>query len=315
MRLNELIYKLFADEDIVIGSANMDGEAKFICPFHVHTGRQRHNASINVHTGSWCCYNGDCDSRGRRIESFVSKLKGIKRSRSRKYLKKNYGFETEVDWFGERVSPTGFSVEYKKLPDTYRRLPPIHDYITEHDFSYPVLQHLNVGIDIEKDENGDYLHDEKLILPYEFNGYCVGWSYKYLQGKYQYLFDKSMYLYNYDIAAKEDEVIVVEGPRDVWRLMGFGLMNTVCINGSSPSPRQINLILKTWKSVIFLLDGDNAGRGATKKLLKGLKDLVNIQILQIPEGSDPEKLSCLDEYLDLPEISIYEAETAGEDEL
>ena len=314
MRLNELIFKLFADEFVSLGSASIDGEAKFLCPFHDHKGNQKHNASININNGKWNCYNGNCGSKGRSILSFAAKILGMNRDQVKEYLKKTYDYEEEVDWFGEKPAPTGFSITYKKLPETYRRIPPTHPYIDEHNLSYPALQHLEVGIDLAKDEDGEYLHHGKLILPYEFNGSCVGWSYKYLKGKYQYLFDKSMYLYNFDIASKDDEVIVVEGPRDVWRMFGFGFTNTVAINGSSPSARQINMILKTWKKVIILTDGDKAGRGATKKLLKGLKDLVEIQIVKLPEGTDPCDLTCEDKYLDLPTISIYAAETADEDD-
>ena len=284
MRKNPPVYEVFAKFSIVYFSPS-GRELKFICPFHEHKHHQ-HNASINLDTGKWLCYNGNCGSQGSTIISFIAKLTESSPYRVREFLKKTYDYdETEAVFDDSEDEPDPIRRIAMRLPSTYRPIPYNHPYIKDEGFSYETLQQLDVGIDVEE-ENGKFKYPDSFILPYYYNGYCVGWARKYIDAKYMYNFQKKLYLYAYDIAKKRSDVVIVEGPRDVWRLRGYGA-NAVSLSGSSPSPEQLELVFKTWKHITLCFDGDEAGQGATKKFLDHMSGLADIKVITLPEEIDP----------------------------
>lgn len=104
-------------------------------------------------------------------------------------------------------------------------------------------------------------------------------------------------LYNYDIADKAivencmNEVILVEGIFDVWAYHEIGLDNVVAIFGSSLSDEQYKKILKLGVDVTLSFDNDNAGNKCKDKVLKLLKNKASINLINLPEGRDPDDIS------------------------
>lgn len=89
--------------------------------------------------------------------------------------------------------------------------------------------------------------------------------------------------------AKQDRVYLVEGYLDVISMFQAGMENVVASSGTSLTSEQVRLIHRFTNNVTVLYDGDAAGRHAA---LRGVDMLLaeglNIKVLMLPEGEDPD---------------------------
>lgn len=91
---------------------------------------------------------------------------------------------------------------------------------------------------------------------------------------------------------KEDCVYMVEGYTDVIAMHQCGLENVVANSGTALSIYQIRLLHRFTQNVVLLYDGDEAGihaamRGTDMLLAEGM----NIKVLILPDGDDPDSFS------------------------
>ena len=92
--------------------------------------------------------------------------------------------------------------------------------------------------------------------------------------------------------AKEDRVYMVEGYTDVIAMHQCGIENVVANSGTALSPYQIKLLRRFTQNITLLYDGDEAGihaamRGTDMLLAEGM----NIKVLLLPDGDDPDSFS------------------------
>jgi DNA primase len=92
--------------------------------------------------------------------------------------------------------------------------------------------------------------------------------------------------------AKEDRVYMVEGYTDVIAMHQCGLENVVANSGTALSVYQIKLLRRFTQNITLLYDGDEAGihaamRGTDMLLAEGM----NIQVLLLPDGDDPDSFA------------------------
>jgi DNA primase len=106
---------------------------------------------------------------------------------------------------------------------------------------------------------------------------------------------KSKYLYNYHRAkyAARKAVIVVEGFIDTTKVYQAGYPSVVALMGSIMSDRQEHLLCRWWEHVIFMLDGDKAGRASQKELIARLANKVTggVHGVALPDGIQPDMLN------------------------
>lgn len=91
---------------------------------------------------------------------------------------------------------------------------------------------------------------------------------------------------------KEDCVYMVEGYTDVIAMHQCGVENVVANSGTALSIHQIRLLHRFTPNVVLLYDGDEAGihaamRGTDMLLAEGM----NIKVLLLPDGDDPDSFS------------------------
>jgi len=101
------------------------------------------------------------------------------------------------------------------------------------------------------------------------------------------------YSHGHDVEAKKQNLIVVEGMMDVLRLWQLGY-NVVGIMGSRASEHQVSkmkLFLPKGGKLVIMLDGDDAGRDGTDRLIDDLGGAVPVQHVCLPDGRDPGDLS------------------------
>ena len=101
-------------------------------------------------------------------------------------------------------------------------------------------------------------------------------------------FRKSAELYNLHRCHMRS-VVLVEGFFDVLNVVKAGF-DAVALMGSSLSERQRVLLLTHFSEVVLMLDGDDTGRQATRRIAEALKDVVQLRLGVIPDGRQPDSL-------------------------
>lgn len=119
---------------------------------------------------------------------------------------------------------------------------------------------------------------------------------KYLNSPESDIYHKSRVLYGMYFAKKSitqlDKCYLVEGYTDVLSMHQSGIENVVASSGTSLTEEQIRLIKRFTSYVTIIYDGDPAGikaslRGIDMILQQGL----NVKVLLLPEGEDPDSFS------------------------
>ena len=148
---------------------------------------------------------------------------------------------------------------------------------------------------------------ERIIFPVHtisgrivaFGGRIMGKSdklAKYINSPESLVYSKSNELYGLFLGkraiSKENRCIIVEGYMDVIALHQVGIENVVATSGTALTRQQVQHIRRLAQNVTVVFDGDAAGikaaiRGVDLLLPAGL----NIKILVLPDGHDPDSFS------------------------
>lgn len=150
--------------------------------------------------------------------------------------------------------------------------------------------------------SGRGLMRNRCVIPiHDDQGRLVAYAGRSLgQAQPRYLFPsgfaKSGALFNFHRASAEcgHAVIVVEGFFDCMRVWQAGHRATVALMGVAMSQDQQLLLTSRFRRVVLMLDGDDAGRNAARKLAARLRPYVEVRLVHLPEGSQPDKASDLE---------------------
>lgn len=106
-------------------------------------------------------------------------------------------------------------------------------------------------------------------------------------------FQKSLEVFNLHRAAATGStwVIVVEGYFDCLRVHQGGFPWVVALMGSSLSTDQGSALLHRFDSVVLMLDGDAAGRTATRSITAALLGRCRVSVVRVPDQTQPDQLS------------------------
>ncbi len=116
---------------------------------------------------------------------------------------------------------------------------------------------------------------------------------KYINTPENELYVKSKILYGSYFARqaidKNDECLLVEGYTDVVSLHQAGIENVVASGGTSLTHDQLRLVKKYTNNLTIIYDGDSAGiKAAMRGLDLALEESLNVQLVLIPDGDDPD---------------------------
>lgn len=123
-----------------------------------------------------------------------------------------------------------------------------------------------------------------------------GVSQKYVNSPDSQIYHKANELYGIFQAkkaiAKEDNVYMVEGYTDVLAMHQCGIENVVANSGTALNEAQIHLLHRFTNNITLLYDGDEAGiHAATRSTDMLLAEGMNVKILLLPDGDDPDSFS------------------------
>ncbi len=116
---------------------------------------------------------------------------------------------------------------------------------------------------------------------------------KYVNSPESPVYSKSNNLYGIYFAksaiAKENHCILVEGNIDVVQMHQKGIENVVAPLGTALTVEQVRMIARFTNNITLLFDGDNAGvKAAIKGVDLVLKEGLNVRVVVLPEGEDPD---------------------------
>ncbi len=123
-----------------------------------------------------------------------------------------------------------------------------------------------------------------------------GVNQKYVNSPDSIIYHKANELYGIFQAkkqiAKEDMVYMVEGYTDVLAMHQCGIENVVANSGTALNEAQIHLLHRFTNNITLLYDGDEAGiHAATRSTDMLLAEGMNVKILLLPDGDDPDSFS------------------------
>ena len=155
---------------------------------------------------------------------------------------------------------------------------------------------------------------DRAIIPYFMRGKLVGFSALDLLGKEEWMkrhpalqekdYRKVRYpegfsigecLFGFDFCQKNcDNIIILEGAREVMKLVQEGYQNAVAINGAYLTQSQFLLLSSlNPKELILMFDGDDAGYAITDRVAQMLIPLYGerrVTPCYLPRGVDPKNL-------------------------
>jgi hypothetical protein len=234
------------------------------------------------------CYNNNCTNEPGRADQLEQIIFGVGRNLRPRPLP----IQPVVSMFEPQpVEPPGEIASLSDLPAAH----PARVYLEQRRFDPDWLAvKFNIGVVVSANDEKHAACVGRLYIPIIYRNDLVGWQCRAVnpQSVPKYLnapgMRKSALLYNYDYAAKEPYVIVVEGVPSVWRLGAAA----VCLFGKSLSVFQKNLIVKTWpnKPVFLLLDNDARQEMTQARDLLQQHSLKVVPI-ELPDARDPADYS------------------------
>ena len=188
-------------------------------------------------------------------------------------------------------------------------LPDVKDgfakYAIKQGYSKALLQ--ETGLSIFKDSNVYDRFRDRIIFPiHSLSGRVLGFGgrilktdkklAKYVNSPESDVYHKSKVLYGIFQAkraiAKQDSCILVEGYTDVISFHQSGIEHVVSSSGTALTKEQVRLIKRFTNNLTVIFDGDSAG---IKAALRGidiiLENGLNVQVLALPEGEDPDSFA------------------------
>lgn len=252
---------------------------------HQYGADFRNGRRTNTHLA--VCYNENCLDKIGRLEQLEDMVFGA----GRRFVIKTPIRSVPVEVVHTTIEPPGEILPIDSLPEYH----PAVEYLVSRGFSdmRELAQMFQIGVCVNPRLDKHRIMRGRIYIPVFFNEQLIGWQGRVVGNpsttvKYYNGLRKSQALYNYDNAAKQPVVVVVEGVPSVWRLGVAG----VCIFGKTLSAWQCNTIATTWanKPIFVVLDYD-----AQSELEQVVTQLcarnLNVVPVILPDARDPADYS------------------------
>lgn len=270
------------------------------CP--IHRGKRDDSFRASLSKNVFHCFA--CQARGNVLD-FVAAMEKCSIRQAALRLQEWFGIPEPMAWrvTGPRPAPASIGkvelVREKEgcnppLPFVLTGVDPAHPYLWQRGIDRATAIAFGLGF-----YTGPGLMSGRIVIPIRNErGEIVAYAGRALDGqlpKYKLPagFRKALELFNLHRAAATDNktVIVVEGYFDCLRIHQAGLPWVVALMGSSLSAEQENALLQRFHRVVLMLDGDAAGRAASRAIAARLSGRCSLAVVQVPDGAQPDQLS------------------------
>lgn len=291
------------------------------CPLPSHgseSSRDSFTATLNKGTGgAWACQSQSCiKSRGRiggNVLDFVAAMEKCSVRDAAIKLQtwflvpaaggngKEPQTETaprkEPEKRGDLVSEkkengSGESETNKPLTFTLQKIDHRHPYLSERGITEATAQEFGIGFFPGKGS----MHGRIVIPIHNATGELVAYAGRSIDGsepryKFPAGFHKSRELFNLHRVVGEPSVVLVEGFFDCMKVAQAGFP-CVALMGSTMSAAQEKYLADHFGLVVLMLDGDDAGRGATAEIAERLqRSVFQVKTVELDDGVQPDELS------------------------
>ncbi len=295
------------------------------CPLPTHESKESKSFAVNVSQNFWLCHSDSCrqnkgNKKGGDVINFVQVMEkcsmlqaaeklvgwyGLSESKpSREIVAKSKGDvngnekPSRAKDAGEGVHTSNSSelpTENKVLSFAgFKDLDPAHEYLRSRGIRITTAEEFGVGFfpgrsSVIKDPY-------RIVIPiHNASGMLVAYVGRSLdhgaEERYHLPpgFLKTLELFNFH-RVFDDTVILVEGFFGTMTLWQNGYQNTVGLMGSTISDAQLGL-LKRFRMVVLMLDGDKAGREATDVIAAKIAKQQYVRAVMLGDDLQPDKLS------------------------
>lgn len=262
-------------EKIDLGLENFEpGKWRGKCPFHPSKNENKKHTCFNIsEERGYICFS--CGRSGGSI-SFIKDFYHLETYGSaHKYIYEHFNIKTD---------------RYEEWESRVKA--PYIEYLKNRGLTEKTINEFKLTPCV----NGTYHH--RIKIPVYNNGKEVGAVYRAIDDKEpRYLFEKgfskSNYLYNSDsIPDKSKNLLLVEGLFSVFKIYQFtGRKSVVSSMGCNVSNNQLQLLIEKNLPVYVMMDGDEPGRRAAKKITDSLKDKLETKIVDLDDNVQPDELS------------------------
>ena len=267
---------------------------QFCCPVHKES---RPSAGLSVSLQAWNCFA--CGEKGSfpfllykslpdefktpyQAVRFIRERYQVDNSRLRddhQVRIKRYEDFLSVESAPREVKPMYTLAPFKSGKETYQ-------YFFDRGFDEDIMERFQIGY--------DSLHRTVTVPVFWEDGALAG-----VVGRYIYPRSKAERYKVYDFKRKEllfpidkvdisgGQVILVEGHFDVMRLHQWSYLNALALQTTSITEPQMRYLLRNVDSVVLMLDNDERGQEAQKKIVGKLKNQLEVFTVQYPDhGKD-----------------------------
>lgn len=285
------------------------------CPLPQHSSPESSESFI-VNTGKnlWSCHSQSCVAArrgavGGNVLDFVALMENCSVVEAAWRLRSRFG----AGWLGlPREEGTGFKKKEGAssggvVSPAQESNPPLGLVLGPVDHGHPYLSQR--GIDAQTAacfQAGFYggvgmMHERVVIAIHNQRGQLVAYVGRAIDGrepryKFPPGFQKSLELFNLHRAlrSKSPQVIVVEGFFDCMRVNQAGFPSVVALMGASLSRAQLQLLLDHFEQVVLMLDGDETGQRASRRIAAQLGRQMTLRVVEVPEGRQPDQLTAME---------------------
>lgn len=247
------------------------------CPFH---NEDSPSFNINYVTGKWQCHAASCAVKGRSVDELSQKLVG-----------RTFNLEEENNW-AERIHEQLYPTIKRETQPFIPLLP-----LALKNAGQVFLN--NRGIENTSINKWNLMYWESvnaIVIPIEFYGYILRYidasktreKYKYVSGT---KITNSLFGEENLTFGEESSIILVEGSLDAIALHQKGFKNTLALMHADLSEIQMRVLMKYMCPIYLMLDPDEAGRIASRKIYNKLRSNFVVRICDLPDGKDPDACS------------------------
>jgi DNA primase len=182
-------------------------------------------------------------------------------------------------------SPLGF---------TLRGVDTAHPYLAARGIETPTAVQFGVGF-----YRGSGIFAGRLVIPiHNERGELVAYGSRAIDGRqprYRFPsgFAKSEFVFNLHraAAAGQQTAVVVEGFFDCLKVHQAGVPAVVALMGAELYQAQKSALLRHFRSIILMLDGDAAGRRATATITAQLRPYAAVRVIHLADRVQPDQLT------------------------
>jgi DNA primase len=266
------------------------GQLRGRCPLHGCGGEDAFQASLEKNAFH-CFY---CQAHGNVLD-LVAALEGCSVRQAALRLQQQFGIA------GRAGMASGRKKELVAGKEEYN--PPLsfaltgvqneHPYLAGRGVRPETARHFGVGF-----YAGPGIMSGRVVIPIQDGGgrtvaYC-GRSTDTTAPKYKLPagFRKALVLFNLHraVASGEPTAVVVEGFFDCMQVHQAGVRSVVALMGTWLSGTQEQMLLKHFRRLLLMLDGDEAGQQATAALAARLSGKCPIMVVRLPANTQPDQL-------------------------